>query len=188
MINNSLLEQPSISSRVGEPKRLPLNRPNLRVAPLLGPLMTPGNAYKRYQISKDFEEIEKWLDSKEISYEQQKYDIVGRTDLLSEEQDGFFFEQYSIFYSSMKETLGLIGKSQSDLTNLLNRMLAGFHQSFHHFRERLRLVRKNGDDQIATLRERLDKVTRDYDEYHSKHDLDRYFRDHLSKETRAQVI
>lgn len=53
--------------------------------PLLGPLMTPGNSYKRYQISKDFEEIEKWLDSKEISYEQQKFDIFGRTDLLSEE-------------------------------------------------------------------------------------------------------
>jgi len=59
----------------------------------------------------------------------------------------------------MKETLALIGKGQSDLTNLLSRMLAGFHQSFHNFRERLRLVRKNGNDHISLLREKLEKVT-----------------------------
>jgi hypothetical protein len=38
------------------------------------------------------------------------------------------------------------------------------------------------------LREKLAKVEHEYDEYHSKNDLDRYFAEHLSKETRARVL
>ncbi len=125
MIDRSILEQPSVSSR-------PQNQ-----RAYFPPPVKPSNLFKRQQVTKDFEEIEKWLDSKEIAHERQKAALVGRSDLLSEEQDGFFLEHYSIFYSSMKETLGLV-KGQSDLTNLLTRMLTGFHESFHQFRERLK--------------------------------------------------
>jgi hypothetical protein len=38
------------------------------------------------------------------------------------------------------------------------------------------------------LREKLAKVEHEYDEYHSNNDLDRYFAEHLSKETRARVL
>ena len=88
----------------------------------------------------------------------------------------------------MKETIGLIAKSQSDLSKILTRQLNGFQTNFNHYKDRLRLVRKNGDDQIALLKEKLEDVEKEFDDYKAKNDLDRYFAEHLSKETRLKVM
>lgn len=114
---------------------------------------------------------------------------MGNPEPFSEDNDFMFFQHYSIFYSSFKELTSLVAsQNQDQLSKILTRMLEGLHDSFLQFKDRIKQVRKYSGEVITKLSHQINSLNLEFQEYRSQNDLELYFNNHLSKDTRNKVI
>lgn len=87
-----------------------------------------------------------------------------------------YIQHYSYFHSAFKE-LQVIIKSHipERFSKTLQRIHDGYKYSFNNFMQRIKLVRKNGEDIAGVLSDKLKELTSEFEEYKVKNNIDTYF-------------